>query len=128
MGLKMSTEAKLRSPEELVTFLLHLPPYSDPKHNLASVTHRQNLVKLWKIPRGAKVLEIGCGQGDFTVPLADAVGPTGHVIATDPMPPDYGTPPLALAQEHGKKSPVGKANHLCPGLRPRISQVHQRTL
>ncbi|KAK0634142.1 S-adenosyl-L-methionine-dependent methyltransferase [Immersiella caudata] len=104
----MSSESKLRSPAELVTFLLNLPPYSDPKHNLASITHRQNLVKLWKIPPGSKVLEIGCGQGDFTIPLADAVGPTGHVIATDPMPPDYGTPPLALAQEHVKKSPVGK--------------------
>ena len=101
------TSPNLRSPEELVTFLLHLPPYSDPKHNLASITHRQNLVKIWAIPPGAKVLELGCGQGDFTVPLADAVGPTGHVVAADPMPPDYGTPPLAAAQEHVKKSPVG---------------------
>ncbi|KAK1753690.1 putative sam-dependent methyltransferase [Echria macrotheca] len=106
----MSTDntSSLRSPEELVTFLLSLPPYSDPKHNLASVTHRQNLVKLWGIPPGAKVLEIGCGQGDFTVPVADAVGPTGRVVALDPMPGDYGTPPLAKAQAHIKQSPVGE--------------------
>ncbi|KAK1761519.1 hypothetical protein QBC47DRAFT_409529 [Echria macrotheca] len=50
---------------------------------------------------------IGCGQGDFTVPLADAVGPSGHVIAIDPADPEYGTPPLSAAQAHVKNSPVG---------------------
>ncbi|KAK0654823.1 S-adenosyl-L-methionine-dependent methyltransferase [Cercophora newfieldiana] len=107
MSTSHTSTPTLRSPEELVTFLLNLAPYSDPAHNLASITHRQNLVKLWGIPPGATVLEIGCGQGDFTIPLADAVGPTGRVVAIDPMPGDYGTPPLAQAQAHVKASPVG---------------------
>src|SRR5438552_1461155 len=81
------TSSHLRSPEELVKFILHDSRYSDPVHNLASVEHRQNLVKIWGIPRGATILEIGCGQGDFTVPVADAVGPSGHVIAIDPGSP-----------------------------------------
>ncbi|KAK1770491.1 hypothetical protein QBC33DRAFT_528211 [Phialemonium atrogriseum] len=42
------------------------------------------------IPPGSKVLEIGPGQVDFTVALADAVGPTGYVVAVDNAPPDYG--------------------------------------
>ncbi len=97
----------LRSPQELVKFLLHLPPYSDADYDLASITYRQNLIKLWRIPAGARVLEIGAGQGDFTVPVADAVGPSGHVVAVDPIEPDKGTPPIGRAQAHVKASPVG---------------------
>jgi len=102
-----SERQHLRSPEELVKFLLYLPPYSNAKYNLASITHRQNLVKLWRIPTGARVLEIGAGQGDFTVPVADAVGPSGHVVALDPIDPNEGTPPIGRAQAHVKASPVG---------------------
>ena len=36
------------------------------------------------------MLEIGCGQGDTTVALADAVGEEGSVVALDPGRPDYG--------------------------------------
>ena len=36
------------------------------------------------------MLEIGCGQGDTTVVLADAVGENGSVVALDPGSPDYG--------------------------------------
>ena len=32
---------------------------------------------------GERVLEIGCGTGAFTVPLADAVGETGAVVGAD---------------------------------------------
>ncbi|MFD1673494.1 class I SAM-dependent methyltransferase [Alicyclobacillus fodiniaquatilis] len=39
-----------------------------------------------KIQPGSRVLELGCGDGAFTFDggLADAVGPAGDVIATDP--------------------------------------------
>lgn len=44
------------------------------------------------IPDGARVLEVGCGQGDMTAVLANAVGPSGSVVAVDAGPPTYGSP------------------------------------
>lgn len=58
---------------------------------------RLALVQAWQIPSGAKVLEIGCGQGDMTAVLADAVGPAGSILAVDIADPSYGTP-LSLGQ------------------------------
>jgi predicted methyltransferase len=52
--------------------------------------HRLDLVSFWDIAPGSRVLEIGCGQGDCTIVLADAVGHSGHVDAVDPGAPDYG--------------------------------------
>lgn len=56
-----------------------------------SPRRRRSLVKAWGISPGSKVLEIGPGQGGFTVILADAVGPTGQVVTVDPAPLDWGT-------------------------------------
>lgn len=53
---------------------------------------RLQLVQDWQIPSGARVLEIGCGQGDTTAVLAEAVGPTGQVVAVDLADPSYGAP------------------------------------
>src|SRR5215469_6626004 len=36
-----------------------------------------------RVAAGERVLEIGCGTGAFTVPLAEAVGPNGRVVAVD---------------------------------------------
>lgn len=70
--------------------------------------HRIRLINRWRIPRGSRVLEIGCGQGDCTGVLAEAVGPDGHVDAVDPGPRDYGAPfPLGQAQDHLSASAVG---------------------
>jgi 16S rRNA A1518/A1519 N6-dimethyltransferase RsmA/KsgA/DIM1 with predicted DNA glycosylase/AP lyase activity len=57
--------------------------------------HRIELVDFWGIKPGSRVLELGCGQGDCTVVLADAVGETGHVDAVDPGAPDYGKQTLS---------------------------------
>ncbi|MFI5979819.1 methyltransferase domain-containing protein [Streptomyces sp. NPDC051555] len=54
--------------------------------------HRAELVRHWDIAPGARVLEVGCGQGDMTAVLADAVGPHGHVLAVDVAEPSYGAP------------------------------------
>src|SRR5215213_4922542 len=35
---------------------------------------------------GDEVLDIGCGSGIPSLAVAEAVGPMGHVIATDPSP------------------------------------------
>lgn len=56
----------------------------------AQFEHRMKLVEFWGIMPGSRVLEIGCGQGDCTVVLAEAVGESGHVDAVDPGAPDYG--------------------------------------
>ena len=57
---------------------------------------------------GLKVLEIGCGQGDTTVVLADTVGESGHVTAIDIAPPDYGAPfTLGEAHERINQSKLG---------------------
>ena len=66
----------------------------DPTSSSASLVfqlaHRQELISYWDVQPGSKVLEIGCGQGDTTVALADAVGEEGSVVALDPGRPDYG--------------------------------------
>jgi SAM-dependent methyltransferase len=73
-------------------------------------THfRMQIVEEWNIPAGAKVLEIGCGQGDMTAVLAHAVGSSGHVMAVDSAPPHYGAPlSIGLSAEHLKKTPLGQ--------------------
>ncbi len=58
---------------------------------IAQMEHRRALVSFWDIQPGSRVLEIGCGQGDTTIVLADAVGEHGHVDAVDPGALDYGT-------------------------------------
>lgn len=63
--------------------------------------HRFQLAHAFEIKEGMRVLEIGCGQGDMTVVLADKVGETGHVTAIDIANGDYGAP-LTLAQSHEK--------------------------
>ncbi|MFF2019793.1 class I SAM-dependent methyltransferase [Paenibacillus sp. NPDC058177] len=54
--------------------------------------HRLKLIQFWEIPQGAKVLEIGCGQGDTTAALAYTVGASGRVQGIDIASPDYGSP------------------------------------
>ena len=66
------------------------------------------LVRSWQIPESSKILEIGCGQGEMTAVLADAVGSAGHVLAVDLGEPDYGSP-LTLEQSLSrlKQTPLG---------------------
>lgn len=39
--------------------------------------HRIKLVDFWRVKKGDRVLEVGCGQGDTTAVLANAVGASG---------------------------------------------------
>ncbi|AWE07571.1 class I SAM-dependent methyltransferase [Lysinibacillus sp. 2017] len=71
--------------------------------------HRLQLVKAFEIEKGMKVLEIGCGQGDTTVALADAVGEHGHILAIDIAPRNYGEPvTLGEATDTIKQSALGE--------------------
>ncbi|MEU6954585.1 class I SAM-dependent methyltransferase [Streptomyces sp. NPDC045714] len=63
-----------------------------PDIQLAQTRHRAALVASWDITPGSTILELGCGQGDMTAVLAEAVGPTGRVVATDVAEPSYGAP------------------------------------
>jgi ubiquinone/menaquinone biosynthesis C-methylase UbiE len=70
--------------------------------------HRLDLIKVFDIQKVMRVLEIGCGQGDTTVALADAVGEYGSVVAIDIASPDYGAPlTLGQATDIIKKSSLG---------------------
>lgn len=69
---------------------------------------RMSLVDNWTIRPAATVLEIGCGQGDMTAALAEAVGPTGRVVAVDIADPTYGAPvTLGESADVLRASPLG---------------------
>ncbi len=63
-----------------------------PGIQLAQTRFRLRLLDAWGIAPGATVLEIGCGQGDMTAVLADAVGEHGRVVAVDIAGEEYGAP------------------------------------
>lgn len=46
---------------------------------------------------GERILEIGCGTGTTTARLADAVGPTGHIVAVDVSKPMLNIARIRLA-------------------------------
>lgn len=64
----------------------------NPPERIGITKFKSMFVDRWGIFEGATVLEIGCGQGDTTALLAEAVGEDGLVIATDPAPLNYGSP------------------------------------
>ena len=85
-----------------------------PSYRLGPDTQRRqtwfrcSVVDAWGIPEGARVLEIGCGQGDTTAVLANAVGPSGSVVAVDSGPPTYGSPISIGESMHGLiEGPLG---------------------
>lgn len=82
---------------------------SHPEIQIAQTYYRMQLVEGWQIPPGARVLEIGCGQGEMTVALAHAVGDSGRVTAVDIAPTDYGTPiSLGQSADHLQNMPLGQ--------------------
>ncbi len=50
---------------------------------LARATRSEQVVRQLAPRPGARVMDIGCGPGRVTIPLARAVGPGGEVIALD---------------------------------------------
>lgn len=80
-----------------------------PEAQLKQTAFRKAVVEAFGIEAGAKALEIGCGQGDTTAVLADAVGKKGSVVAVDRAKPSYGAPVnLGDATAHLAKTPLGK--------------------
>ncbi|KAF7327801.1 Methyltransf-25 domain-containing protein [Mycena kentingensis (nom. inval.)] len=70
-----------------------------PTSSVAQAQYRIDIVSKWPIRAGDRVLELGCGQGDTTLALAEAVGEAGHVDAVDPGRLDYGGP-KTLGEAH----------------------------
>ncbi|KAJ7274532.1 S-adenosyl-L-methionine-dependent methyltransferase [Mycena haematopus] len=100
----MSTSETVPSLAEKIASLSGYGPTS----SVAQAQYRLDLVANWSIASGARVLELGCGQGDTTLALAEAVGETGHVDAVDPGPLDYGSPKtLGQAQNTISIGPLG---------------------
>ncbi|KAJ5516101.1 hypothetical protein N7527_007661 [Penicillium freii] len=88
--------------------LTNIAKLSDGWSSEPQIQHRLDLLNKWNIPLGSKVLEIGCGQGDFTLVAAYMVGDQGHVTGIDPAPLDYGAPmTLGETQEKLKQNPIG---------------------
>ena len=56
------------------------------------------ILELAEIREGMRVLDLACGSGEPSLSLARAVGPTGHVIATDIVPGM-----LEIAEENARK-------------------------
>jgi SAM-dependent methyltransferase len=67
-----------------------------------------SLVDGWGLVPGSTILEVGCGQGDMTAVLADAVGPHGRVVAVDTAPRSYGSPvTVGESADHLLAGPLG---------------------
>lgn len=91
------------------TFLSKYKLFENDFIQQVQLQHRLELVKAFDIQKGMRVLEIGCGQGDTTAAIADAVGKNGYVVAIDIASPDYGAPlTLGQATNRIKRSSLGE--------------------
>ena len=69
--------------EKTRSFLAEYQLFEDDLIQQVQLQHSLELVAAFGIQKGMRVLEIGCGQGDTTVAIADAVGESGSVVAID---------------------------------------------
>jgi len=96
------------SNEKTAAFIATYKLFEDDFIQQIQLQHRLDLVEAFDIQKGMRVLEIGCGQGDTTAALADAVGENGYIVAIDIASPDYGAPlTLGQATDRIKNSPLG---------------------
>lgn len=85
------------------------PNYTDSDIAQLQAAHRRAIVDSWNIRPGWRVLEIGSGQGDLTVVLAEIVGESGQVTAVDVANREYGSPlTLGEATDLIKAGPLGE--------------------
>lgn len=69
---------------------------------------RLAITEAWAIEPGARVLDIGCGQGESSVVLAQVLGPTSAIVGIDTARPDYGRPyNVSQSQEHIAGTEIG---------------------
>ncbi|KAI6804081.1 hypothetical protein KC363_g6451 [Hortaea werneckii] len=105
-----SDESGLSSPiiDRLVSSYLHSPKARS-NIVLPQFIHRMALAQTWQILPGSRILDIGCGQGESSLVLAELLGPGGHVTGIDTASHDYGSPfNIGDAQSYIKKSIYGQ--------------------
>jgi len=88
---------------------------------LARATRSPQVVQQLAPPAGARVIDIGCGPGRVTIPLARAVGSTGEVIALDVQ-----AGMLAKVAEKAKKEGIGNIRLMQSDVRR--AQIHAGSL
>ena len=76
------------TPEEKVSTMFNqIADNYDKMNSLISLgTHkhwRKVAMKQLHVKRGAFAIDVCCGTGDWTIALAEAVGPAGHVVGLD---------------------------------------------
>jgi len=74
---------RLRSRRELLPCPAEFAWLVEMENPLARATNSDHVVRQLALPRGARVMDVGCGPGRVTIPLARAVGPDGEVLALD---------------------------------------------
>lgn len=95
--------------ESVTTFISTYKLFEEDEIQQVQLQHRIDLVKAFGVKKGMSIIEIGCGQGDTTVALADAVGKDGKVIGIDIASRNYGSPlTLGQATDLIKKSALGE--------------------
>lgn len=100
------TSVKLNS--KTAAFLTKYKLFETDEIQQVQLQHRLELVEVFGVEKGMRVLEIGCGQGDTTVALADAVGEYGQVVGIDIASRDYGSPmTIGEATDRIKNSSMG---------------------
>lgn len=74
---------------------------------------RLAIADAWAIKPGTRILDIGCGQGESSVMLAQVLGPGSFIFGIDTARPDYGTPyTVTQSHEHIAKSELGSRRYV----------------
>lgn len=95
--------------EKTASFLNEHKLYENDEIQQIQLQHRLSLVEAFQLPKGGRILEIGCGQGDTTMAIAHMIGEEGRVVAIDNASRDYGAPfTLGEATDQILQSPLGK--------------------
>jgi ubiquinone/menaquinone biosynthesis C-methylase UbiE len=97
---------RLRSKRTLMPCPAEFAWLVEMENPLARATNSDHVVRELALPPGARVMDIGCGPGRVTIPLARAVGPGGEVLALDVQA-------AMLARVAEKAAKEGLAN-ICP--------------
>jgi len=74
---------RLRSKRALLPCPAEFAWLVEMENPLARATNSDHVVRQLALSAGARVMDIGCGPGRVTIPLAHAVGPDGEVRALD---------------------------------------------
>ncbi|MDW0109547.1 class I SAM-dependent methyltransferase [Sporosarcina aquimarina] len=95
--------------DQTTSFLNEHKLYENDEIQQIQLQHRISLAEAFQLPKGGRILEIGCGQGDTTMAIAHLIGEGGNVVAIDNASRDYGAPfTLGEATNHILQSSIGK--------------------